>query len=130
MNIRRHILCAGLLIAAWPAVALAADYRCKVGARFDPENISSNEEIEKDQFSILIEEKGESAFLSRCSLGDPQMTCERYKVDKVVFNESPKITKFYVFDSQFDVQLYSDLSFVENKGNGGMSFGRCSTVAK
>ncbi len=40
-----------------------------------------------------------------------------------------RIKKFYVFRSQFDVQVYPDLSFIENNGRGGIAFGTCSVVA-
>ena len=40
-----------------------------------------------------------------------------------------KIKKFYVFDSQFDVQLFADLTFVENDGRTGISFGKCQVTS-
>ena len=111
--------------------AQAADYSCKVEAKFDRERVYSQAELQKGQFSVLIEERGDSAFLSRCSFttSSREVTCDRYEVDKVVFDEHVRIKKFYVFHSQFDVQFYSDLSFIENNGRGGIAFGTCSVVA-
>ena len=57
------------------------------------------------------------------------MTCDRYPMDKVVLDENVKIKKYYLFRSQFDVQLFADLLFIENNGRGGIAFGRCRVVA-
>ncbi len=53
------------------------------------------------------------------------MTCDRYEVDKVVLDEVARIKKYYVFSSQFDVQLYSDGRFIENNGRGTVAYGTC-----
>ena len=120
-----------VLLLASPAVAQAADYRCKVESKLNRERVSSPSELQKGQFSVLIEERGGSAFLSRCSTtyNSQEVTCDRYEVDKVVFDENVGIKKFYVFRSQFDVQVYPDLSFIENNGRGSIAFGTCSVVA-
>ncbi len=120
-----------VLLLASPAVAQAADYRCKVESKLYRERVSSPSELQKGQFSVLIEERGGSAFLSRCSTTyySQEVTCDRYEVDKIVFDENAKIKKFYVFRSHFDVQVFSDLSFIENNGRGGIAFGKCNTVA-
>jgi hypothetical protein len=114
-----------------PVLAQAVEYRCKVEKKFDFENIYSQNQIEKGQFSVLVEEKGVSAFLSRCSFTSSaqKVTCDRYEVDKTVFDENVKAKKYYVLRSHFDVQVFSDLSFIENNGRGGIAFGKCSVVA-
>ena len=35
------------------------------------------------------------------------------------------IAKYYYFDGQFGVQIFSGLSFIENKGRGDIAFGKC-----
>jgi len=119
------------VLLGMPALAHAVEYRCKVEKKFDFENVYSQAQIEKGQFSVLVEEKGVSAFLSRCSFtpSAQKVTCDRYEVDKTVFDENVKIKKYYVLRSHFDVQVFSDLSFVENNGRGGVAFGKCSVVA-
>jgi len=111
--------------------AHAVEYRCKVEKKFDFENVYSRSHIEKGQFSVLVEEKASSAFLSRCSFSpsDQKVTCDRYEVDKIVFDENVKIKKYYVLRSHFDVQVFPDLSFVENNGRGDIAFGKCNVVA-
>ena len=113
------------------AHAHTAEYRCKVEKKFDFESAYSQAKIEKGQFSVLVEEKGNSAFLSRCSFAPSaqKVTCDRYEVDKIVFDENVKIKKYYVLRSHFDVQVFSDMSFIENNGRGGIAFGKCSVAA-
>jgi hypothetical protein len=48
-------------------LAQAAEYRCEVETKLNGEHIYSHSEIQKGQFSVLVEESGASAFLSRCS---------------------------------------------------------------
>jgi hypothetical protein len=114
-----------------PALAQAAEYRCTVEKKFDSEHVYTADQIEKGQFSVLVEENGKSAFLSRCSLppNAQKVICDRYEVDKVVFDENVKIKKYHVFRSQFDVQLFPNLFFMENNGRGGIAYGKCSLVA-
>jgi hypothetical protein len=109
----------------------AAEYDCKVAKKIDSENTYTSHQIEKGQFSVKIEESSAGAFASRCSFSPSanKVTCDRYQVDKVVFDEKVKIKKYYVFQSQYDVQLFSDLSFVENNGRGGVAYGKCRVVA-
>ena len=102
-----------------------------VEAKFNPEHVYSQSQLQKGQFSVLVEERGNSAFLTRCSFAysSQKVTCDRYEVDKVVFDENVKIKKFYVFRSQFDVQVFYDLFFIENNGRGDIAFGKCEIVA-
>ena len=111
--------------------AQAADYRCNVESKLSRGHVYSQSELQKWRSSVLIEERGGSAFLSRCSTTyySQEVTCDRYEVDKIVFDETAKIKKFYVFRSHFDVQVFSDLSFIENNGRGDIAFGTCSVVA-
>lgn len=50
-------------------------------------------------------------------------------MEKVVFDENVKIKKYYLFRSQFDVQLFPDLSFLENNGRGSIAYGQCRLVS-
>ena len=114
-----------------PVLVGAVEYDCTVEKKFDSENSYTKEHINKSQFSVKVEEKNNASFLSRCSFSTSanKVTCDRYKVDKFVFDENVKIKKYYVFRSQFDVQLFSDLSFVENNGRGGIAYGKCKVIA-
>ena len=120
-----------VLVLCAPGFAAAAEYDCKVTKKFDSENSYTAHQIEKGHFSVKVEESGGGAFVARCSFSPSasKVTCDRYQVDKVLFDENVKIKKYYVFRSQFDVQLFSDLSFIENNGRGGIAYGKCRVVA-
>lgn len=125
---RTFVIVLGLCASGF---AMAAEYDCKVANKVDSENTYTKHQIEKGQFSVKVEESGEGVFISRCSFSTSanKVTCDRYQVDKIVFDENVKIKKYYVFLSQFDVQLFSDLSFIENNGRGGIAYGKCRVVA-
>jgi hypothetical protein len=111
-----------------PSIAHAVEYRCPVEQKFDSERIYTRAQIKKFKYSVLIEDYDTSAFLSRCS-GDAKVSCDRYEVDKIAYDEYVKIKKYYVFRSQFDVQLFPNLSFVENNGRGGIAYGTCAVAS-
>jgi len=50
-------------------------------------------------------------------------------MDKIVLDENARIRKYYLFRSQFDVQLYPDSSFIENNGRGSVAYGKCRFTA-
>lgn len=120
-----------ILFLCAPGFAAAAEYDCKVTKKVDSENSYTAHQIEKWHFSVKVEESGGDAFVSRCSFSPSadKVTCDRYQVDKVVFDENVKIKKYYLFRSQFDLQLFSNLSFIENNGRGGIAYGKCRVVA-
>ena len=109
----------------------ASEYNCIVEKKFDHENTLTHKQIEDGQFSVKIKESNTDTFVSRCSFSPSvdTVTCDRYRVDKIVFDEYVKIKKYYVFRSQFDLQLLPNLSFVENNGRGGIAYGTCQITA-
>ena len=120
-----------IFILCAPKLAPAAEYDCKVEKKIDSEITYSSEQLGKGKFSVKIEEGKSEIFVSRCSFSPiaQKITCDRYQMDKVVFDENVKIKKYYLFGSQFDVQLFPDLSFVENNGRGSVAYGKCRLVA-
>jgi hypothetical protein len=104
----------------------AFTYDCQVSKKFDSERSYSQAEIEKWKFSIKIIDLSPPQ-LARCShsTSTNSITCDTYKVDKVSVDEHINAKKFYHFSSQFDVQLFRDLSFIENNGRGGFAYGKC-----
>ena len=120
-----------LVVAALPVLAQAVEYNCTFTKNFNLEHEYSASELAKGQFSVVIEEHGFGTFLSRCSFvqSENEVTCDRYEVDKIAVDHNVKIKKYYVFDSHFDVQLFSDLTFIENNGRGTIAFGTCKVTA-
>ena len=100
------------IILCLPVLAQATEYKCDIKKKFDFGHAYSPDKIKHDKYSVLIEEKGDTAFVSRCSfsLSAKKITCDLHKADKVVFDKNVRIKKYYFFQSQFDVQLFSDLS--------------------
>ena len=111
--------------------ATAVEYHCSVTRKFNSEIQHSSEHLDRYKPSEKIEDNGETAALSRCSFApsEGRVTCDRYEVDKVVFDSNVKIKKYYYFHGQFDVQLYPSLSFVENNGRGDIAYGECRVVS-
>lgn len=109
----------------------AVEYECRAAQKLNPAHVYTPEEIKRWGFSVLIEESGAKTFASRCSVSSVQskVTCDRYEVDRTEFDEHIKAKKYYVFRSQFDVQVFANLSFVENNGRGDVAFGNCRVSA-
>jgi hypothetical protein len=116
-------------LAATPSYAV--EYFCKVERKFNAERQYTVQEIEKWKFSARLEEIGNKAFVSRCSYVPSvnNLTCDRYEIDKFVFDQNVNLKKFYVFSSQYDFQLFANLNFIENNGRGDIAYGKCQLVS-
>ncbi len=114
------------LLSLSSSFVYSSTYDCKVTRKVGPENNVSDSELNKWKFSIKIHDNKKPE-LERCSFTPSQnrVTCDRYTVDRVETDKFVGIKKFYYFTGQFDVQLYSDMRFVENNGRGGISYGIC-----
>ncbi|HAD04997.1 MAG: hypothetical protein A2091_09025 [Desulfuromonadales bacterium GWD2_61_12] len=119
------------LLLLLPATALAVTYACTVEKRYDLRRSYTREQTKKGQFSVRITEGRESATLRRCAFESKRqkISCDQPRpADRIEFDATTKRKKFYCFAPQAEVQLFSDLRFVDNNGRGGISFGTC-TVA-
>jgi hypothetical protein len=126
-NTMKQIILLSILFQC--GIASATSYECKVTRKVGPENIVSESELKKWQFSIKIHDNAKPE-LERCSFAPSQnkVTCDKYTVDKVEVDKFIGVKKFYYFRGQFDVQLYQDMAFVENNGRSSISFGKCKTL--
>lgn len=108
-------------------IAQANEYRCTVNKKLNSGHEYTTDEIKNAQFFILVNDNGNDAYVSRCdySLSARKVTCDKYKMDKEVFDEYVKIKKYYLFNSHFDIQIFSNLDFIENNGRGDIAFGKC-----
>ncbi|WNG34168.1 hypothetical protein F0U61_11435 [Archangium violaceum] len=121
-----------VLLISSSVTAVAADYRCTVERKVDFNNYEyTAAQLKKFKFSNLVEETEEGSFVSRCSFAPSkgEVTCDRYKVDRVDVDPSVKIKKLYVFRSQFNLQIFPSLDFIEDNGRGSVSYGRCQIIA-
>ena len=120
-----------LVVLTLSAVAGAAEYRCTVTRKVTREGESTAAELAKWKPHTRIEETKAGAFVSRCGWSEIQkkITCERYEVDRVDVDPHVKIKKMYVFASQFSVQIFPNLNYIEDMGRGIISFGTCEVIA-
>ena len=63
--------------------------------------------------------------IERCHISNLQKEriCETFSIDRV--EKENDIKKFYVFNFQYDIQIFPDLSFMANNGRGGIEIGEC-----
>ena len=114
-----------------PSVAFAQDYLCTVTSKFDNAgNVYDQAYLDASKFSVIIRENGDAIKLGRCSYAASvgKVTCDFYEVDKVVHDQIVGHRKYYVFRSQFDVQVFASGRFVENNGRGSIAFGDCEKI--
>lgn len=102
-------------------------YRCTVARKVDDEQVYTEQQRRQGQFSVVVRDLERTAVVSRCSFAQSQgrVTCDDYQVDRIESDPQVGVRKYYVFRSQFDVQIFADLSFVENSGRGGIAYGAC-----
>lgn len=123
MRIRRVFLICFLLISTTHvSPALSLELWCKVDRKLDKENEYKRDYIEEQGFGLFIRHWDTGATLSRCG---GVRECDEYEVDHVEFTESVGIIKYYHFRGHFDVQVYPDLTFIENNGRGSIAWGQC-----
>jgi hypothetical protein len=109
-----------------------AEYNCPVETKFDSFGGLYSAEKRKrdqyDQYSVRIRDMGDTAIVERCSYvqSKKRVTCDSYEVDYIAHDILVGHKKFYYFRGQFDVQLFDNLSFVENNGRGTIAFGNCT----
>jgi mono/diheme cytochrome c family protein len=112
--------------------AAAMKFNCRTTKKYTSKVASTSEELERNQFSTRIEELPQGIFIDRCSFSHNagKVNCLRQKVDRIEFNRELKIKKFYVFSSQFNFQLFPDLSSLTDDGLGGVQYGICEYMSR
>mgnify|MGYP000057670674 FL=1 len=111
------------------SLANGASYDCTVTKKLDFENVYQPSQMEKYKFSARIHDSDKPK-VDRCSIkpNDNKVTCDSYDIDRVEVDKHVGYKKFYLFRSQFDIQLFPDGKFVENNGRGGIAFGTCKLL--
>lgn len=121
------IISGGIALAPCASAQPNLPLLCVVEKKLDSERLYSRADLDRFQFHVELLLEGDSVTLRRCSFAPShgRVTCDDYTVDHVVRDPIPKIQKFYHFRSQFDVQVFSNGSFIENNGRGSIAFGKC-----
>ena len=111
------------------SLANGASYDCTVTKKLDFENVYQPSQMEKYKFSARIHDSDKPK-VDRCSIkpNDNKVTCDSYDIDRVEVDKHVGYKKFYLFRSQYDIQLFPDMRFVENNGRGGIAFGTCKLL--
>ena len=117
---RSLILSIAISIYAIPTYAF--DLWCNVERKLNRETEYSTEYINKWKFAVRIQHRDDSAIISRCG---GNSACDDYAADFIEYTKNVGIIKYYYFSGQFDIQVFSDLTFIENNGRGDISFGQC-----
>ena len=88
---------------------------------------SNTDFVVKHKPFTRIVESNSSLKIQRCSIpfGKDSHTCDTYDVDRFEGDTNVNIQKFYVFKAQYDIQIFSDLSYIDNNGRGGFLIGKC-----
>jgi len=103
---------------------------CNVLNKFSNKGKYSQAHLDKYKPAVKIQFVDDKYYVSRCSYETiaNKITCDKYKMDKAVVDDFTSHIKLYHFSSQFDVQLFSDKSFVENNGRTSVSYGNCKAT--
>jgi hypothetical protein len=133
LNVRK-VICINIFlifIFVFGIEASSAEFSCKVAEKYDFGKIYSKAEIVDGKFSSKIEDHGDNAFVSRCSHSNikGKVTCDRYEVDRIEYDKNVNIRKYYIFRSQYNIQMFKDFTFVEDNGRGGISYGKCQIIS-
>ncbi len=102
-----------------------AVYKCVPDRSIDINGSSNTDYITKySPYTKIV-----ASTISRCSKDSKgKNSCDDYKVDKLEHDKNVNIKKFYYFRGQFNVQIFSDLTFVEDNGRGSIYFGKCDDI--
>lgn len=107
----------------------SVEYSCPATRKLNFEQEYSQAELDKWQFATKVEDTEGTAYLSRCSLSEDKVTCDRYKVDRIEYDGNVQIKKYYYFRGQFNFQIFADLSSLEDNGRGDIQFGKCEVIS-
>lgn len=121
-----------LCLLLMSSTSYATILECFATKKLDSERTYPKSHMDKYKFSNKIEFTKDGVFISRCSYTfmAKKVTCDRYKVDHIEKDKNVNITKFYVFGPQFNMQLFSDYSYLEDNGRGGITYGICKLQNK
>ncbi|STX84925.1 Uncharacterised protein [Legionella donaldsonii] len=124
MNIIKQLLFILLLL---PIPSFALTYTCNTFKKVNFEQEYPKDQLEKFQSFTLLETYDDNvAYVSRCVYFDKKIQCKKMLVDRIERDTNGNSTKFYVFASHFNFQLFHNLSGLEDNGGGDISFQKCT----
>ena len=105
------------------------EYTCTVDGKRNGDQVYSSQEIRSAELQIIVRDSGKKASLGRCSFSSSEgrVACKFSNVDKIVRDDQTGMSKFSSYRAKFDVELYSDGSFLERDGQGSIAYGKCQS---
>ncbi len=118
-----------LAVALITSLAAAPEptLRCDATQKMDPNGPWDADRLREGQWHVLLDDSSDPVIISRCSFAPSQgrVTCDDLAVDHVEEDPNIGVKKYYVFASQYDLQVFPGMSFVENNGRESVMFGVC-----
>jgi hypothetical protein len=111
--------------------AHSATYKC------EPEfqtvfgkHVENNDFIKSFKPYTLVQDDRDAS-IQRCSRSftENKHNCENYKIDRIENDSNVLVKKYYIFKAQYDIQIFKELSYIDNNGRGGMLYGKCKLVS-
>jgi len=126
---RKKIFTLLISLLVTSSLAHSASYDCTVTKKYDFVRSYTQAQLDSLKFSVRIHDSGKPK-VDRCSVkpSEGKLSCDTYDVDRVEVDKHVGYKKFYLFKSQFDVQLFPDMKFIENNGRGGIALGVCKPL--
>ena len=92
--------------------------------------VENNDFIRSFKPYTLVHDEVEGR-IERCSRSftENRHVCETYKVDRLESDSNALVKKYYVFKAQYDIQIFRELSYIDNNGRGGMLYGKCKMIS-
>lgn len=108
---------------------VAPRLRCDATQKLDPGGSWSADRLRAGQWHVLLDDSTNPIVISRCSFATSQgrITCDDLQVDRIVEDVFGG-RKYYVFSSQYDLQILPGNSFVENNGRESVTLGTCRVI--
>lgn len=119
-----------LIISHSFSIAHAVEFHCETVKKYSSLGEEADENLKKYKYQSRIKEDGKKVTFSRCSVETGKgLTCDDYVVDKVEKDVNVGHKKYYYFRGQVDLQIFQDLSAIENNGRGQVSYQKCKVVS-
>ena len=130
MRFAIYSLAVSSIVLSFPSLSNAVEYYCNVELKRDHDHIYSQTDLLKWKWGVKIVDAGDNAEISRCSFSSSAdaVTCDDYVAVYIHSDPYTGIKKYYYFRGHFDVQIFTDLSFIENNGRGSIGRGRCKVT--
>ncbi len=116
-----------LVVTLLSAAPLEEHLVCTVTSKASMAKKYSEDELARFNFTVRLVATSQPVRVERCSFTPSagRVTCDGYTVDRIERDAAVGHRKYYVFRQQYDLQVFADMTFVENNGRGDVALGTC-----